>query len=153
MGWKGCYLFSKICFVIKLYFCCSKALWFFSPKDLFCDEIICIFMIIKKRYYQNYICIFLTSVQNNLTSEFDFFRMKLIFFFDFVYYVKTKKNPVTKCYPQWVLNPLTSDSKSNTLLLELIWHVLLRRYLNFCSCTTWFLDLDDLVKINKSMTI
>ena len=26
-------------------------------------------------------------------------------------------------------------------------HVLLRRSLNFCSCTTWFLDLNDLVRI------
>ena len=42
--------------------------------------------------------------------------------------------PVTKCYSQWVLNPWASDSKSNTLLSELIWHVLLRRSLNFCSC-------------------
>ena len=33
------------------------------------------------------------------------------------------KNQVTKCYPHWGLNPglwLTSDSKSNTLLSELI---------------------------------
>ena len=48
---------------------------------------------------------------------------------------------------KWVLNPWTSDSKSNTLLCELIWHVLLRRSLNFCSCTTWFLDL---VRIDRT---
>ena len=33
---------------------------------------------------------------------------------------------------------------------ELIWHVLCRRSLNFCSCTTWFLDMDDLVRINRT---
>ena len=44
---------------------------------------------------------------------------------------------------------ITSDSKSNTLLSELVRHVLLRGSLNFCSCTTWFLDLDDLVRINR----
>ena len=43
---------------------------------------------------------------------------------------------------------ITSDSKSNTLLSELVRHVLLRRSLNFCSCTAWFLDLEDLVRIN-----
>ena len=31
---------------------------------------------------------------------------------------------------------ITSDSKSNTILSTLTWHVLLRRSLNFCSCTT-----------------
>ena len=61
-----------------------------------------------------------------------------------------KKNPVTKCYSQWVWNPWTSDSKSNTLFTELIWYMLLRRSLNFCSCTSWFLDLDDLVRINRA---
>ena len=60
-----------------------------------------------------------------------------------------QKFPGSKCYPQWVLNLWTSDSKSNTLLSELIWHVLLRRSLNFCLCTTWFLDLNDLVRINR----
>ena len=40
----------------------------------------------------------------------------------------------------------TSDSKSNTILSTLTWHVLLRRSLNFSSCTTWFLNLDDLVE-------
>ena len=39
-------------------------------------------------------------------------------------------------------------AKSSTILFELIWHVLLRRSSNFSSCTTWFLDLDDLVRIN-----
>ena len=63
------------------------------------------------------------------------------------------KNPVTKCYPQWVLNPglwWTSDSKSNTLLSGLTWHVLPGRSLTFCSCTTWFLDLNDSVRINRA---
>ena len=39
------------------------------------------------------------------------------------------KNPVTKYYLQWGLNPglwLTSDSKSNTLLSELTGHLLVR---------------------------
>ena len=31
---------------------------------------------------------------------------------------------------------------------ELKWHLLFRESLNFCSCTTWFLDLHDLVRIN-----
>ena len=41
-----------------------------------------------------------------------------------------------------------SDSKSNTILSTLTWHVLLRRSLNFCSCTTWCLD--DLRRINRA---
>ena len=45
---------------------------------------------------------------------------------------------------------MTSDSKSNILLSTVTCHVLLRRSLNFCSCTTWFLDLDDLVGINRA---
>ena len=43
--------------------------------------------------------------------------------------------------PQWGLNPglsLTSDSKCNTLLSELFWHVLLEESLNLCLCITWF---------------
>ena len=36
---------------------------------------------------------------------------------------------------------LTCYSKSNTLLSELIWHVLLRGSLNFCLCTTWLWTL------------
>ena len=59
-----------------------------------------------------------------------------------------QKIPVTKCYPQLELNPWTSDSKSSTLLSYLIWHVLFRRSLNFCSITIWFLD--DLVRINRT---
>ena len=45
-----------------------------------------------------------------------------------------QKNPVTKCYPPVGIEPgllITSDSKSNTLLSELVRHVLLRRSLNF----------------------
>ena len=37
-----------------------------------------------------------------------------------------------------------------TLLSELTWHMLFRVSLNFCSCTTWFLDLDDLIRINRA---
>ena len=44
---------------------------------------------------------------------------------------------------------ITSDSKSNTLLSTLTCYVLLRS-LNFSSCTTWFLDLDNLVGINRA---
>ena len=39
------------------------------------------------------------------------------------------------------IEPLAQDSKSNMLLPTLTCHVLLRRSLNFCSYTTWFLDL------------
>ena len=45
---------------------------------------------------------------------------------------------------------ITSDSKSNTILSTLTWHVLLRRSLNFYSSTTWCLDLDDLRRINRA---
>ena len=45
---------------------------------------------------------------------------------------------------------ITSDSKSNALLSEPVRHVLLRRSLNFCSCTTWFLDLANLARINRA---
>ena len=37
-----------------------------------------------------------------------------------------------------------SDSKFNTILSTLIWH------LNFCSCTTKHVDFDDLRGINKA---
>ena len=40
--------------------------------------------------------------------------------------------------------------KSNTKPTELLRHVLLRRSLNFCPCTTWFLDLDDLFRIDRA---
>ena len=43
-----------------------------------------------------------------------------------------------------------TEKLSNTLLSELIRYVLFRKSLNFCSCTSWFLDLDDLVKINRT---
>ena len=45
---------------------------------------------------------------------------------------------------------IASDSKFNTILSGLTWHMLLRRFLNFCSCTTLFLDLDDSVRINRA---
>ena len=48
-----------------------------------------------------------------------------------------------------VLNHWTSVFKFNTLLSGLTLQVLVRRSLNCCSCTTWFLDLDDLVRINR----
>ena len=35
-----------------------------------------------------------------------------------------------------------SDYKSNTIFSILTWHVLVRRSLNICSCTTWYLNLD-----------
>ena len=58
------------------------------------------------------------------------------------------KNFSYKMLPLLVLNPWISDSKFNTLLSELIWHVLLRRSLNFFTWATWFLGFDDLVRIN-----
>ena len=61
------------------------------------------------------------------------------------------KKPSDKMLPPVGIEPrpgITSDSKSNSLLSELVRHVLLRS-LNFYSCTTWFLDFDDLVRINK----
>ena len=48
------------------------------------------------------------------------------------------------------IEPGAFDSKSNTLLSEINWYLLLRGSLNFCSCTTWFLDLDDLIRINRA---
>ena len=62
---------------------------------------------------------------------------KCLYWHQRLYYMKTK------CYPQWVLNPWTTDCKSNTLFSRLIWYVLFRRSLNFCSCTT-------LLRINKA---
>ena len=38
--------------------------------------------------------------------------------------MKTKKNPVTKCLSPVRIEPGTSDSKSNSLLSELTWHLL-----------------------------
>ena len=55
--------------------------------------------------------------------------------------------------PQVGIEPgplIASDFKSNTILSTLTWHLLLRRSLNFCSCTTWNLDLDDLRGINRA---
>ena len=57
---------------------------------------------------------------------------------------------IQKMLPQMSIEPHTSDSKSNTFLSEIIWYMVLRRSLNFCSCTTWFLDLDDLVRISRT---
>ena len=54
-----------------------------------------------------------------------------------------QKKSTDKMLLQVRTEPMTSDSKSNTLLSELTWHVLLRGSLNFCSCTTWFLDFHD----------
>ena len=56
---------------------------------------------------------------------------------------ENKKKSTDKMLILVRIEPMTSDSKSNTLLSELTWHVLLRGSLNFCSCTTWFLDFYD----------
>ena len=48
------------------------------------------------------------------------------------------------------IEPLAWVSKSNMLLSTLTGHLLLGRSLNICSCTTWFLDFDDQVKINRA---
>ena len=56
-----------------------------------------------------------------------------------------KHNSSDKMLPPVGIEPgplIASDSKSNTILL-------LRRSLNFCSCSTWYLDLDDLRGINR----
>ena len=66
-----------------------------------------------------------------------------------LYDMKTN-NSSDKFLPPMRIKPGISDSKSNTLLSELIWHVLLRESLNFCSCIIWFLALDDLVRINRA---
>ena len=34
--------------------------------------------------------------------------------------------------------------------MELKWHVLVRETFNFCACTTWFLDKDCIVRINRA---
>ena len=60
---------------------------------------------------------------------------------------ENKKNPVKNVT---LSGNRTSDSKSNTLLSGLIWHVLLIGSLNFFSCTSWFLNLDDSVRINRA---
>ena len=56
------------------------------------------------------------------------------------YCVNAKKYPVIKkMLPPVVIEPrplIASDSKSNSLLSELVRHVLLWRSLNFCPCTT-----------------
>ena len=50
----------------------------------------------------------------------------------------TWKKSSDKMLPPVGIEPTPfSDSKSNTILSTLTWHVLLRRSLNFCSCTTW----------------
>ena len=49
------------------------------------------------------------------------------------------KKSSSKMLPPVGIEPtplITSDSKSNTILSRLTWHVLVRRSLNFCSCTT-----------------
>ena len=48
------------------------------------------------------------------------------------------------------IEPEPSDSKSNTILSILTWNLLLRRSVNFCSCTTLNLDLDDFREINRA---
>ena len=65
----------------------------------------------------------------------------------------TWKKSSDKMLPPVGIEPeplITSDSKSNTILSTVTWHVLHRRSLNFCSCTTWCLDLDDLRRINRA---
>ena len=56
-----------------------------------------------------------------------------------LYNIKTKKSSNKMLpLPPWVLNPWMSNSnfKPNTIISRLTWNV------NFCSCTTWFLNLD-----------
>ena len=53
---------------------------------------------------------------------------------------ENKKNSSNKMLCQWVLNPLTSDSKSNTLLSGIKWHLLvrLRLYAPYIIMLYWF---------------
>ena len=60
-----------------------------------------------------------------------------------------QKNSVTQCYLQWGLKPGPLIS-SPTLLSGLTLHLLLRRSLNFFSSTTWFWDLNDSLRINRT---
>ena len=56
---------------------------------------------------------------------------------------ENKRNSSDKMLPPVGIEPgslIASDSESNTILST--WHVLLKRSLNFCSCTTWYLDYD-----------
>ena len=65
----------------------------------------------------------------------------------------TWKKSSDKILPAVGIEPwplITSDSKSNTILSALTWHVLLRRSLNLCLCTTWYFNFDDLRGINRA---
>ena len=66
---------------------------------------------------------------------------------------KNKRNPVTIMLPLVVIEPrpLITSHNSNTLLPELVRHVLLRISLNFCSCINEFLHLSYLVRINGTL--
>ena len=58
-----------------------------------------------------------------------------------------------KSYLQWGstwCKGLLLVYQSNTKSTEPLRHLLLRRSLNFCPCTTWFLDFDHLVGINRA---
>ena len=58
-----------------------------------------------------------------------------------------EKKPVTKYYPNeyWTTDP---GFQVQHVPPTLTGHMLLRRSLNFCSCTIWFLD--DLVRVNRA---
>ena len=62
--------------------------------------------------------------------------------------LRENKKSSNKMLPLVGIEPLAQVSKFNMLLPTLTWHVLLRRSLNFCSCTTLFLD--DSVRINRA---
>ena len=55
-----------------------------------------------------------------------------------------------KILPPVSIEPLAQDYKSSMPPPTLTGQLLLRRSLNFCSCKTWFLDLDDLIRINRA---
>ena len=67
-----------------------------------------------------------------------------------LYCMKTKKIQWQNITPSGNRTQAASNPKSNTILSTLIWHVLLRRSLNICSCTTWYLNLDELRQINRA---
>ena len=59
---------------------------------------------------------------------------------------ENQKKSSNKVLPQWVLNPwplIPSPTLSFLYKYGMC-------YLNFCSCTTWFLDFNDLFKINRA---
>ena len=105
------------------------------------------FVVTTNQLSWNY-SIFLNNKNNNFNRVFHKHNILAIMpiLVSELYYGKTKKSS-DKMLLQWGLNLgfwLTFDSKSSALLSELIWHVLLRRFLKVCFmyhlifCIRWF---------------